>query len=146
MSEETLKNEKVAAIGLRGQDTLEAHTSEELLDLDMALQTDDVVFRTLTIPEWPDKHGNPGKIRIGSLNAGDLIEFNEANEGPAKKTAGLRLIVKSLVNAEGKRISGEKDMNKWRSRNSAVCNRIVDDILDLNGLRTKEQQEKTKNA
>ena len=33
-------------------------------------------------------------FRIGSLTAGDLIEWSEANEGEAKRTAGLRPLAK----------------------------------------------------
>ncbi len=38
-------------------------------------------------------------FRIGTLSAGDLIEWSEANEGEAKRTAGLRLICKSRQTA-----------------------------------------------
>src|SRR6478736_5601326 len=52
----------------------------------------------------------PGqRIRIGSLSAGDFIEWQEANDGEAKKTAGLRLLCKSLVGPEPSNIRYASD-------------------------------------
>lgn len=43
----------------------------------------------------------PGQVFvIASVTSGDMIEWSEANEGEAKRTAGLRLIVKSVVEGE----------------------------------------------
>jgi hypothetical protein len=78
--------------------------------------------------------GWKGQIRIGSLTAGDMIEWNEANEGEAKRTAGLRLIVKSLVNSTGKRIGTEKHIPLLRAKSHKVIDHIVREVLKLNGL------------
>jgi hypothetical protein len=80
------------------------------------------------------------KIRIGSVNAGDMIEWSEANEGEAKRTAGLRLIQKSLVNANGDRISTDKDIIKFRTMRHNVTERIVKEILKLNGMTVKTDE------
>jgi hypothetical protein len=80
----------------------------------------------------------PGeKFRIQSLTAGDLIEWSEANEGEAKRTAGLRLIVKSLVDTDGKRIAGDKHIELFRKKSHKVTERIVKDILKLNDMKVK---------
>lgn len=77
----------------------------------------------------------PGrKIRVGSLSAGDLIEWSEANETEAKRTAGLRLIVKSMVNSKNERIGTDKDIPKLRIKSHKVTERIVKEILKLNGM------------
>lgn len=89
------------------------------------------------------KDGGP-KIRIGSVSAGDMIEWSEANEGEAKRTAGLRLITKSLVNDAGIRISSDKDIKHLREMRHDVTERIVKEILKLNGMTTK-QDNATKN-
>lgn len=89
-------------------------------------------------------------FRIGSLTAGDLIEWSEANEGPAKREAGLRLICKSLVNSEGVRFAtGDKETVKknlviLRSKSHKVCERIVKEILQMNGLEVGEADEPKK--
>ena len=80
----------------------------------------------------------PGEVfQIGSLNAGDLIVWSEANEGEAKRTAGLRLITKSLVGPapEYRRYADDaKNIEKFRRRNHKVTERIVKEILELNGM------------
>jgi hypothetical protein len=84
------------------------------------------------------------KIRIGSVTAGDMIEWSDANETEAKRTAGLRLICKSLVNKAGVRISSDKDIAKFRTMRHNVTERIVKEILKLNGMNIKAD-EKAKN-
>ena len=80
----------------------------------------------------------PGTVfRIQSLTAGDMIEWSEANEGEAKRTAGLRLIVKSLVDEEGRSIAGPEHLAVFRKKSHKVTERIVKDILKLNGMTVK---------
>jgi len=89
-----------------------------------------------TIPGFKD-----GKmINIGSVSAGDMIEWTESNEGEAKRTAGLRLITKSLVGSKEKgypRISSDKDIPKLKTMRHDVTERIVKEILKLNGMNVK---------
>lgn len=79
-------------------------------------------------------------FRIGSLTAGDLIEWSEANDGEAKRTAGLRLITKSLVDANGVRIAIDpKNIAVFRAKSHKVTERIVREILVLNGMNVKTE-------
>ena len=83
-------------------------------------------------------------FRIGSLTAGDLIEWSEANEGEAKRTAGLRLITKSLVNSKNERFAADpKNIAVFRTKSHKVTERIVKEILKLNGM-TVGQDDKAK--
>lgn len=85
-------------------------------------------------------------LRIMSLTAGDLIEWSEANEGEAKRTAGLRLITKSLVSSAGARYAEDpKNIAIFRKKSHKVTERIVREILKLNGM-TVKQDEAAKNA
>jgi hypothetical protein len=86
--------------------------------------------------------GWSGSIRIGSLTAGDMIEWSEANEGEAKRTAGLRLIVKSIVNSKGERIGNDKHIAMLRNKSHKVTEKIVREILRLNGMNTKVDEPK----
>lgn len=87
----------------------------------------------------------PGtKIRIGSVTAGDMIEWTEANEGEAKKNAGLRLICKSLVGPEPGNIRYAADMKqlgKLRELRHKDAERVVREILKLNGMNVKQDKE-----
>ena len=81
------------------------------------------------------------KIRIGSLTADDMIIWSEANEGEAKRTAGLRLIAKSLVNSKGVRISSDKDIQKFRQMRHDVTERIVKEIINHNKMSSSKDKE-----
>ncbi len=84
-------------------------------------------------------------FRIGSLTAGDLIEWSEANEGEAKRTAGLRLICKSLVNDKNERFANnDKNIGVFRTKSHKVTERIVKEILKLNGMTVKADAETKK--
>jgi hypothetical protein len=85
------------------------------------------------------------KFRIGSLTAGDLIEWSEANEGEAKRTAGLRLITKSLVNSKNERYADDsKNIQIFRRKSHKVTERIVKEILKLNGMTVKAEADAKK--
>jgi hypothetical protein len=92
--------------------------------------------------EYAVIEGWNGSIRIGSLSAGDMIEWSEANEGEAKRTAGLRLIVKSIVNSKGERIGNDKHIPMLRAKSHKVTEKIVREILRLNGMNTKVDEPK----
>jgi len=84
-------------------------------------------------------------FRIGSLTAGDMIEWAEANEGDEKRTAGLRLITKSLVNTKGVRYATDpKNLAVFRKKNHKTTERIVMAILELNGMNVKKDNEAKK--
>jgi len=85
-----------------------------------------------------------GTLRIGTISANDMLDFVEANEGPAKKTAGLRLIVKSIVDGEGNRIGSDKMLTALGKKDSGTINKVVTKILELNGL-SKEAAKKLGN-
>lgn len=89
------------------------------------------------------REGGP-KIRIGSVSAGDIIAWQEASEGEAKKTAGLRLIIKSLVDMQGRRYATDKDILKLRQVRHSITERILGEIVTLNGM-TKKQDKDAKN-
>lgn len=121
---------------VRGNATSNVPPDEDrLLSLDEIIATEDTQFFKMHIPEWK------GSIRLGSLSAGQVLEFIELNEGPAKKNAGFRLINDSLVDADGKRIGDEKKLAALRTKDSNVINRIVSEILKLNGMHKKTAEE-----
>ncbi len=76
-----------------------------------------------------------GVVRLGSLDAGEVLEFHESNKGPARKTAGLRLLIKSLVDASGTRIGKAEHLDAFKKRDGKTIGKLTDAILKLNDMR-----------
>jgi hypothetical protein len=83
---------------------------------------------------------------IQSLTAGDLIEWSEASEGSEqKRLAGLRLIIKSVVDgepgtdpgAQGKVLMDESHLGLLKKKSHKKTEAVVKAILKLNGMRVK---------
>ena len=101
---------------------------DKILSVDEFLAQNDVEYAT--VPSF--KAGE--FLRISSLTAGDLIEWSEANETEAKRTAGLRLITKSIVDKDGTHIGTDKHIPMLRAKSHRLTENIVKAILKLNGM------------
>jgi hypothetical protein len=112
---------------------------EKVLDEDRVVESMADILASATIEYATIPGYKPGqKLRIGSLTAGDMIEWSEANDGDAKRTAGLRLITKSLVGnpPENRRIADDpKNIAAFRMMPHKETERIVQAIIKLNGLK-----------
>jgi hypothetical protein len=77
---------------------------------------------------------------IATINAGDFIEWQESNEGPSKRNAGLKLIIKSVVDglpeegAKGERIMTDAHLPMLKRLPVRTTERIVREIIEFNGL------------
>lgn len=103
----------------------------KFLSIEEISNSSDIQYADVEVPEWG------GTVRFGSLDAGELIDFIEANDGPAKRNAGIRLIIKSLVDENNNRIGTDRHLEIFKKKSAKVCSRLVDDILRLNGLDAK---------
>jgi hypothetical protein len=103
----------------------------KFLSIDDISTSSDIQYAEVEVPEWK------GTVRFGTLDAGELIDFIEANDGPAKRNAGIRLIIKSLVDENGTRIGTDKHLEVFKKKSAKVCSRLVDEVLRLNGLDAK---------
>lgn len=115
---------------------LAAPVSDVVESLDEIFATNDVVYDTIVA--WGKK------VRVVSLSANDFIEWQEANDGPAKKTAGIRLFVKSVVNANGDHIGKPEHTEKLKHKSFKEILTVVNKILAMNGLQ-KEKADEAKN-
>jgi len=112
---------------------------QDFLSAEDILGTDDIEY--VQVKAWRDR-----PLMLQSLSAGDMIEFVQSNEGPAKHTAGVRLIIKSVVHPQTKqRMFKDSDLEALKKKNSKITNTIVDAILKLNGL-DKKAQDAAKNG
>lgn len=86
----------------------------------------------------------PGeKFRIGSVSAGDIMAWSES-EKEEKRTAGLRLITKSLVGPEPENRRYADDpryVEVFKKVRHKETERVVKAILKLNGMNVKGIEE-----
>ncbi len=93
-----------------------------------------------------------GLVKIGTLCSADILEWFTENDDPElRKLAGLRLLVKSIINPDGKRIGADAkdaaDLKQIREvavqalmrRDSRENNVLIRRALELNGLRAAVQ-------
>lgn len=111
--------------------------------LDEVLQSDGTHYTTV------EAYGKT--IRLGSLSSSDMLEWLEENDHPdKKKAAGLRILVKSIVDADGKRYEESKreDIVKvFASKDNKENSIVIAKVLELNGLtRPKELLDAIKNG
>ncbi len=120
-----MKNESAA-------DSVVIEAAERFLTPADIESKDDTTYDVIDVPEWG------GKIRVGTLNASDLIEYVEANNKD-RRTAAARLIAKSMVDGDGKRIGTTRFVETLQTKNAAVLTRITSQIIKLNGLEEATQ-------
>lgn len=109
-------------------------TPEQFASADEFLNEKDVEFATV-----PSAVTGGKPLRIRSVTAGDIIEWSEANEGEAKRTAGLRLIIKSVVDGAGNLQLTDKNLEQLKNKTHKNTENIVKAILKLNGMQVKGQ-------
>lgn len=122
-------------------------TDERILTIDETLAAEDVEYAV--IPTWKTRDRTTGQLvqgytRIGSLSAEDVIEWRDTLEGPAKKTMGIRLLVNSLVDENGKRIGSPQHYEAFKKKSNAIMERILEQIVKLNGMTVKKDAETKK--
>lgn len=110
---------------------VEAKAAEHVLTLDDIIKADDVEYAM--VPGF-----KPGQVfRIRSVTADEMIKWTEANEGEAKRTAGLRLIVKSVCDKDGNLLMTDEHLSILRRKTHRVTNGLIDAILEHNGMTVK---------
>lgn len=109
---------------------------KQFLTLEDVESKADVEYATINVPEWG------GTMRIGTLSAHELVEFGEGNKA-ASKTAGIRLIVQSIVDDNGNRIGDMRHIAMLQKKSAKVIARVVESILKLNDMLPETPADKT---
>lgn len=108
-------------------------SEKKILSFDEAYEADGTEYDTVPYGK--------GLLQIGTVSSADMIEWMEENEDPAKrKEAGLRLLVKSIVNAEKQRIpesQREAALKKFAGKDARMNGTVIKRILELNGMAKK---------
>jgi hypothetical protein len=99
----------------------------------------DTKFQDVPMPEW----GEDVVIRLGSLPAKIVVDFSDHGKTEEdKKVAAARMIAPSLVEEDGTRHANPETLIPVLMQKSLVTlNKLVDVVLDLNGLGDKKRAE-----
>lgn len=108
----------------------------KVLDLNDILELDAVEYKLV-----PGFKPNTS-FRLRSLLASDFMEWQEANEGEAKRTAGLRLIIRSVVDKDGKILMDDSHIAVLRRKTVKITEGLVREIVKFNGLSVKGETTK----
>lgn len=102
---------------------------------DDLLLMDDTDYTTVPIGDGSKS------VRLGSLSAADMLQWLHDNEDDEKrKTNGLVLVAKSMVNPKGERIGNLAEMLKLREKQPKTVKKLVAAAVALNELNVKEPE------
>jgi hypothetical protein len=78
--------------------------------------------------------------RLASLSGTEMLQWLQDNDDEEKaKTSGIVLVVKCLVDAEGKRIGKLDDMLRLREKQPKMMKKLIKAALELNELIVKPE-------
>jgi hypothetical protein len=92
------------------------------------------------------------RLQMGSLTAGDLIDFADENDGASKKMSLVRLLSRSIVNSKGERfLNNPQGVELLRSKAHKTIERLAKVAMTLNGIVLKnvdgkKQEDQAKNV
>ena len=100
---------------------------------------DDLDTIDVEVPEWR------GSIRIRKLTAEEAITFGETVDGPARRSANVRLVIACAVDDHGKSLFTKEHLEPLKRKSMKAINLIATEALRFNGL-LKEDEGRAKNA
>lgn len=99
------------------------------------------------VPAWDGK-----KIGIGTITAGEVLQWIEDKDGPRRKEAGLLLVARSLVKKDKTRMCPTKESQEamvetLKGKDSKTINSVIERIVIINGIvKTPEQAKNVSGA
>jgi len=96
-----------------------------------------------------------GEVRIQSLMANELEEYQASNRGKPDKEGNVeivwkgsaaRLVARCAVDADGNRLFSDTEALSLGKLNAALINRLFAAACKLNGIGEKEMEEMVKNS
>lgn len=110
-----------------------------MTDVKKVASFEDLINATGTKYQTLDVFGTT--LRFGTLSTKDMMIWLEENADPEKsKLAGFRILVKAVVDADGKRIPEDKHeefINIFRAKDNEDNSKAIAFVLEMNGLRKK---------
>ena len=116
------------------------------LTKDQILQADDLKFSEVDVPEWG------GKVRIKTMTGEERDAFEDKivvrdkdgnRKGMDIKNFRAKLLVRTIVDEEGKRVFDEQDIHALGMKSSAALDRVAEEVQEINRLRAQDVEELT---
>ena len=109
-----------------------------MLTKDAILAVDDIKTEELSVHEWG------GSIFVRTMSAADFSEAQKAG-GDDDVATMIALVAIGVCDKDGNRLFTSKDVVALREKNGAVMRRIAEAVMDINGIREEDIEEKTGN-
>lgn len=118
-----------------------------VLTADAILQADDLKTKTVDVPEWN------GEVIIRELTGTERDSYeaqmtrvvgNTVEPNPIGTRA--RLVVRALIDEDGKRLFQDGEAMKLSAKNGAVLDRLWDEIAELSGMTSSAVADAEKNS
>jgi len=123
-----------------------------LLKKDAFLKRDDRKYRDVPVPEW-EEDGVVPIVRLQSLSGTEREEFEtsitktkaDGTSSTDMKGARAKLLVKIIVDEEGRRIFDDSDVGALSQKSAAAIGRLFDEGSSLSGILKRDVEEAVKN-
>lgn len=105
-----------------------------ILDKNAILNSDDIVYETVHMPEWG------GDVKIKTMSIAEQIEFEELSSKKTKESdVVFNLIYLSCVDEDGNRLFEEQDdIANLKKKSAPAITRLFQKCIDINLITQKE--------
>lgn len=107
------------------------------------LEVQDIKKVEVAVPEWG------GSVFIKEMNGVERESWEQSLYPGGKKDLRRireKLLVRTIVDDTGERIFGDKDIESLGQKSGIVLNRLFEKSQEVNGLRTEDVEERSKNS
>lgn len=100
-----------------------------MLTKEMIMSAQDFEIRKVDVPEWG------GEVNLRGLSSADRDNFEaEVGVDQDMKNLRARLVVKAIVDDDGKRIFGDKEAALLGQKSADVIVRLFEVVREMNGM------------
>lgn len=109
------------------------------------LGADDLPTADVEMPEWPDKDGDPGLVRVRGLTGTerDRFEFQmaAARERPDQVAVRASIVGRCLIDEDGNRLFTDKELDRLGGKSGTALDRLFEIVRRLSGMLTEAAEE-----
>lgn len=123
-------------------------TEEQYLGSEEILGANDIKFAVVPVPEWG------GKVRVKGLSGSERDAYEQSimilrkggNYVPNLENARAKLVVRCVVDKDGKKLFSEANIVALGAKNAAALQRVFQKARELSGLTEDDMEELVGNS